>query len=119
MQYSILLDRNENTREVEIQEQARFVKSILEALQIPIEWNPEEPFSVESKIRFRKELDQFKINIIDDSNGGIKIYVETDLIAEWHKPLFKLKKDSSQIDPRKQIYLEMNVRFSSLFEEDI
>lgn len=117
MQYSILLDRNENTKEVEIQEQSRFVKSILEALQVPIEWDPEEPFSVETKRKFIKDLDNYKINIIDDMNGGMKIYVESDVIAEWKKPLFKLKQDKSQIDPKKQLYISMEVDFWSLFDE--
>jgi hypothetical protein len=118
MRYTILLDKNEKTKEVEAQEQARFVKSIIEALEVPIEWNPEEPFSVESKLKFKKSLNAYNINVISDTDGGLKIFVGSDLIAEWYKCSYKLKQDIGQIDPNKKLFLEMTVSFWSIFEKN-
>lgn len=117
MRYTILLNKNENTRNIEAQEQSRFVKSILEALEVPIAWNPEEPLSIDSKIELRKSLATYNINIINDIDGGMKVYVHDDLIGEWKKATYKLKKDPSQIDPSKRLYLEMTVNFWTTFEE--
>jgi len=118
MRYTILLNKNEKTRDIEAQEQARFVKSILEALEVPIEWNPEEPLSVDSKIGFRKALGVYNINIISDIDGGMKVYVHDDLIGEWYKCSYKLKKDSAQMNPTKKLYLEMTVNFWTIFENN-
>lgn len=116
MRYTILLDKNEKTQDIEVQEQARFVKSLLEALEVPIKWNPEEPFSIDSKIEFRKSLGAYNINIINDNDGGMKVFVKDNLIGEWFKCSYKLKKDSTQINPNKQLYLEMLVNFWTTFE---
>lgn len=117
MRYTILLNKDENTKEVEAQEQSRFVKTVLEALEVPIDWDPDEPFSIDTKLKFKKSLSNFHINIVDDMNGGIKIFVNKDLIGEWHKCIYKLKKDLSQIDPRSRLFIEMNVNFWTIFDE--
>jgi hypothetical protein len=117
MEYVILLDKYANIREVEAEEQTRFVISIIEALEVPFEWDSNEPFSVLDKIRLRKVLGQYNISVIDDMEGGVKIYLERDIIAEWKKPLYLLKEDPSQIDHKKKLYIEMKCCFSSMFEE--
>jgi hypothetical protein len=118
MRYTILLDKNEDTKEVEAQEQARFVKTIIEALEVPIDWEPDEPFTIENKLKWRKDLATYNINVISDIDGGLKIYVNSDLIAEWYKCKYKFKKDSSNIDPNKRLYLEMLIDFWSIFENE-
>lgn len=118
MQYTILLDKNESTKQVAAQEQARFIKSILEALEVPLDWNPDEPLSVDKKIELLKILSNYNINIIDNLDGEISIYVNTDLIAEWKKCKYKLKRDLTQIDPKKKLYIEMEVSFWSIFENE-
>jgi hypothetical protein len=118
MRYTILLNKNENTKNVEAQEQARFVKSILEALEVPIAWDSEEPLSVDGKIELRKSLAVYNINIISDIDGGMKVYVHDDLIGEWYKCSYKLKKDSTQMNPAKKLYLEMTVNFWTIFENN-
>jgi hypothetical protein len=117
MQYTILLNKDEKTKDTEVQEQARFVKSILEALNVPVDWNPYEPLSVDNKIKFRKSLNAYDINVIDDQNGGLKIFAKNELIGEWFKCKYKLKEDLSQKDPNKRLYLEMGVNFWSIFEK--
>lgn len=117
MRYTILLDNSEKIREVETQEQARFIRSLLDALEVPIEWNPDEQLTVESKIQFKKSLNIYNINVIDDADGGLKVYVNNEMIGEWIKCKYKLKEDPSQLDSNKKLYLEMNVNFWSIFEE--
>ncbi len=117
MQYNILLSRNEDTKAVEGQEQSRFIKSVLEALEVPIEFDPNEPLSIAEHQRLRKSFKEFNIHVINDVDGGIKITVGDDLIAEWYKCTYKLKQDLSQRDPRDRLYLEMAVNFWTIFEE--
>jgi hypothetical protein len=116
MQYNILLVKNEDKQEVEILEQSRFLKSLLEALEVPIIWNPEEPLSIDAKLKLRKSLNTYNINVIDDMDGGLKVFVDSDLIGEWYKCSYKLKEDLTQTDPRKKLYLEMSVNFWTIFE---
>jgi hypothetical protein len=118
LNYNILLDRREDTRAIEIQEQNRFIKSVLEALGVQIEWTPDEPLSIEGKQNLRKEFSKFNIRTINDMDGGIKFFVGEDLIAEWYKVKYKLKQDLSKIDHREQLYLEMNVNFWTIFEQE-
>ena len=117
MKYKILLNKDDKTKEIEAQEQARFIKSILEAIDIPIQWNPDEPLSINDKIKFRNSLHTYGIHIIDDMDGGLKIFAKDELVAEWTKAKYKLKEDPSNINPNKRLYLEMNIEFWSLFEE--
>lgn len=118
MRYTILLDKNEKTRLVEAQEQSRFLKAMLESLDVPIEFNPEEPLTVESKLQLRKSFSTYNIHVIDDMSGGIKMFANNELIGEWFKCKYTLKEDLSQIDPNKKHYLEMNVNFWSIFEKN-
>jgi|ERR1700733_11037816 len=118
MQYTILISRYENAKEVEAQEQARFVKTILEALEVDVPFNPDEPFSIEEKIKTRKALSFYNITIIENHGGGLKIFVERELVAEWKKPFYKMKQDNSQIDPKKRLYMEMQVNFWTVFEQE-
>lgn len=116
MHYIIQLDKNENIEEVEIQEQSRFIKSIIDALQFPISWDPDVPLTMEKKLDLRKQFDKFSIHILDDMNGGLKIYANTELLAEWKKPFYILKEDINKKNVKK-IYKEMNVSFWTSFEK--
>jgi hypothetical protein len=114
MHYIVQLDKNENIQEVELQEQSRFIKSIIDVLEFPISWNPDEPLTMETKISLRKQFDKFSIHILDDMNGGLKIYANSELLAEWKKPVYILKEDKN-----KNIYKEMNVSFTTSFEKGV
>jgi hypothetical protein len=116
MQYTILLDKHENTKEVEKQEQARFIKTLFDSLEVPIEWDPDEALTIESKLKLRKSLETYNINIINDNDGGVKVFANRDLIGDWFKPHYVLKQDYSQINPNKKLYLEMHVNFWTIFE---
>lgn len=119
MKETLYIDR-EDFRLVEREEQGKFVRSILLEMDVPIDdcW-PEEEYelSVDSRIRLRHVLNMFDINIIDDKDGGIKIYVSKEIVAEWKKCTFDFKLDNKEIDPTKKIYYQMNIEFWSLFDE--
>jgi hypothetical protein len=116
MQYTILLDKHEDTKDIERQEQARFIKTILDALEVNIEWDPNEPLTIESKLKLRQSLETYNIDVLNDTDGGIKVFANKDLIGDWSKPYYVLKQDYSQIDPDKKLYLEMHVNFWTIFE---
>jgi hypothetical protein len=118
MKSVILLNSNENTRQVEDEEKTRFVRSVLDSIGIPLEniWDDDGILSVENKIKLRSVLSVYNIKIIDDSDGGLRLYVDQDLVGEWKKCQYVLKKDLSEIDPSKKLYLEMHVDYWSVFE---
>lgn len=119
MKGTILLNHNENVKQVEDEEKTRFLKSILEQMGVPIQefWTSDAPLSVEQKIKLRNILVTYGIQIVDDLDGAMQIYVEKEKVAEWYKSTYKLKKDLRELDPRKQLYLEMEIECWSLFED--
>ena len=119
MQGTILLNCNENTRKVEEEEKNRFLRSLLEQMGVPIEeiWEDDLPLSIDQKIKLRTVLSTYSVQIVDDFDGLLQVYVEGEVVGSFHKPTYKLKRDVSEIDPRKQLYIEMTITYSSLFEE--
>lgn len=123
MKATILLNHNENTHQVEEEEKTRFLKSILEQMGVPIQefWTSDGPLSVDQRIKLRGILITYGIQVIDDMDGHMQIWVSSDgeneLCAEWFKSTYKLKRDLRVLDPRKQLYLEMEVNCWSLFDE--
>lgn len=119
MKGTILLNHNENTKKVEDEEKTRYLRGILEQMGVPIQefWVTEDALSVEQKIKLRSILATYNVQVIDDLDGHMQIYVEGEKVAEWFKCTYKLKRDLREVDPRKQLYLEMEVTTWSLFEE--
>lgn len=121
MKAIILLNYDENTKMIEAEEKIRFLRSILEQMGLPIEefWSETEDFlSIFQKMKLRNILNTYNIQVIDN-NEGLSIFMEGDKIAEWFRPNYKLKKDFSQLDPKKKLFLEMTIEFWSVFEENI
>lgn len=118
MLYKILLSRFDDTKAAEAQEQSRFLKSILEALEVPIDFDPDEPLSIEKKQKLREDFKSFNLHVLTEVDGGMRIFVGDDLIAEWFKSTYKLKQDLSQRNRQDRLYLEMTVNFWSIFEEE-
>jgi hypothetical protein len=119
MKGTILLNYNDNTRQVEDEEKLRFIRNILDQIGIPIQdfWANDGPLSVDQRIKLRGILTTYGIQVIDDLDGHMQVYVENELVAEWFKSTYKLKRDLQQLDPRKQLYLEMEISCWSLFED--
>lgn len=121
MKYTILLSKDEDTRKVEDEEKSKLIRNILEQMGLPVDefWvNTERALTVEEKIKLREILHAYNVIIIDNLDGHMQIYVENDLVAEWQKPYYKLKTDLRQINPYKRTYLEMNVDFWSVFDQE-
>ncbi|CAB4196533.1 hypothetical protein UFOVP1290_53 [uncultured Caudovirales phage] len=120
MKGTILLNYGDSTKNVEEEEKMRFLKDVLDQMGVPINdfWNTDEPLSIEQKIKLRAILATYSVQVIDDLDGHLQIYVEDELVGEWNKCTYKLKRDLRQLDPRKQLYLEMTVDFWTIFEDE-
>ena len=86
---------------------------------VPIEevWT-EDTLSVENKIQLRSIYRNYSIQVIDYTDGNLEFYVENQLVGKWNKPEYKIKKDLSELDPKKQAYYEMHVDCWSIFDEE-
>jgi hypothetical protein len=124
MKATVLLNYSDNTRQVEEEEKTRFLRGILEQCfegtdvinQIQTIWPEEGLLSVTQKVKLRNILGTYNLQVIDDLDGHMKIYLENDLIAEWFKCTYKLKRDLKVMDPKHRIYLEMEVNCWSVFD---
>ena len=115
----ILLNFDEDLHKVEEEEKYKFIKQLLEETGAPINevWESSNIPTIKERISLRGFLQKFAIQIIDNGDGGVSVYAEKDLIGSWHKPIYKLKRDFSQLDPKKQLFHEMEISFWSIFEE--
>ena len=125
MKNTILINR-EDAKRAEAEEQYKFVKMNLEAMGLNLaEVLPEDyqQFTVEKKIKLRNILDTFKVVVLDDRNGGIKIFIydettkEKEIMAEWKKCRFDLRVDGAEPNPAKRIYMAMHIEWWSVFED--
>lgn len=119
MKGTLLLNYDENTKAVEEEERTRFLHSLLEQMGIPVNefWTGEINLSVDQRIKLRNILATYLVQVIEDLDGHMQVYVENELVGEWYKCSYKLKKDLRQIDPKKRVYLEMEINYWSIFEE--
>ena len=119
MKGTLLLNHDENTRAVEEEEKHRFLHSLLDQMGIPVNefWSGDVNLSIDQKIRLRGILATYNVQVIEDIDGHMQVYVENDLVGEWNKCNYKLKKDLRQLDPKKRLYLEMEINYWSIFEE--
>lgn len=115
----ILLNSNENTRKIEDEEKSRFIKGILNSMSVPLEglWEDDIELSIENRIKLRNIFSNYNIKIIESPDGEVDIYVDNDLIAEWKKPRYVLKRDIVTRDPEKKLYLEMHISYNSVFDD--
>jgi uncharacterized protein YeaC (DUF1315 family) len=125
MKGTILLNHSENTRRVEDEEKSRFLRGLLEQMfeevpevvsQIGEIWTDETTLTVEQKVKMRQFMNTYGLQVIDDGDGNMKVYLEGQIVGEWFKSKYKLKRDPSELDRKKQFYLEMEVNCWSVFE---
>jgi len=121
----ILLNHSENTRQVEDEEKSRFLRGLLEqtfegtpsvVAQITEIWGNDSVLSPAQKVKMREIMNTYHIQVIDNLDGHLKVFADGELIGEWFKCKYKMKKDSAQMDPKKQLYLEMEVNCWSVFD---
>lgn len=127
----IRLASRDNFREVEDEWKWEFIFFVLEAMGIPEDelssCLPEDgdvsKISVKEKISLRNLAHKRDIRIIDDHDGGLKLYVyiqdleEFILVARWSKCKFIYREDPLEIDPNKKIYIEVHADCWTTFEE--
>lgn len=125
MRGTILLNHTENVKQIEEEEKQRFLHDLLVYMGISINdfWESGTPLSVDQKIKLRGLLTTYKVQVIDDLDGHMQVYFIDDsgnyvLVGEWHKCTYKLKRDVKQRDPKRQLYLEMEVNCWSLYDEE-
>jgi hypothetical protein len=116
---SIYIDRDDFST-AETEEKELFIKDVLTKIGIPLEgvWPEDRLETVEDKIEFRKLMDFYNVDILDDGDRGVKIYVNDDVIAEWKKPKYILRTDYQARRPVDRIFYEMIINFWSMFEGD-
>jgi len=119
MDYKVLLAVSTNVEDAKSEEKFRFIRHVIEALNINLDfWDSEEfPLSIETRRKLRQLQNEYDLVIRDDPDGGVEVFCDNQIIATWRQPTFILKHDHSQIDPKKQLYLEMQVGFTSIFED--
>ena len=117
---TILLNASENTSLVEEEEKTRFIRSILEEFELPLEgiWEEDGSQTLESKLKLRSLLNTYGIQIVDDGDGGVHIYCDGIIIGKFGKPEYILKRDLQARDPKKKLFLEMKTSCWSILEED-
>jgi hypothetical protein len=79
-------------------------------------WKTDTILSSDQKMKLREILAKWQIQVIEDIDGHMQIYVEQELAGEWFKPTYKLKRDLRELDPKKQFYIEMKIDTWTLFE---
>lgn len=118
------LASRDNYRKVEEEWKYEFIYHVLSNIGIPKEildgCFPEggiESFTVQHKIELRHYMKQFDVTIVDDRDGGIKIFVEKERIAEWKKCVFALREDPKEVDPSNRLYVEITADIWTIFDE--
>lgn len=118
----ILAVNREDAKETVKQFQFAWIRDILLQTGMNLEGcfpeDEEDDITLEQKILLKNILNENKILVIDDRDGGIKIYVEKELIAEWIKPSFTLHQDLSQLDPKKKLYTCIHIKYWSVFDAE-
>jgi len=118
MKQTYLLDLKENFREVVSQEKYRFLKEFISAMNISIDfWKSDGYLTASERNKLRQTLSSFNLTVIEHLDGRLEIFHEGKKIGEWNKCTFKLKKDLSQLDPKKQKYIEMQTDYWTIFDE--
>lgn len=118
MKRTILANR-EDIKKVKAEEQYNFTVHVLQAIPLPIEDilpDTLDEFTVDQKIQLRKLCDTFGVSIVDDRDGGVMIYVDQTLIAEWKKCLVTLRIDHSEVNPSKKMYAEVHTEWWTIFD---
>lgn len=72
-------------------------------------------FDVKHRLKLREHCDAKNITILDDRDGGVKIYVQIvvdgqavqEKVAEWKKCHFNLREDPEAIRPSDRTFIEI------------
>jgi len=112
----LLVDRHE-ARKIEEEEKAKWIRSVLEKIGVPLDDWPENP----SMANLRKMRDLFRaagIEIINDNCEGIEIYLNDEMVAYWRRPFYKMVMDPRERDVRYKFYYEMHLQCDSVYDQN-
>ena len=113
---TVILVNRHDAAQVEQEEKVKWALGILSFIGVPVEDWPNEP-SMENLRKVRGALKKLEIDI--DSNSGLKIYHQNNLLAEWLRPTYILREDSKELDVKYRYYLEMHLNCKSVFDDQL
>lgn len=122
-----ILASKENFREVISETEFAWVIGILSCIpnldldyldKLLPESGKESERTIEHISALRKLLNDNKITISKDSYDNLVIYLQGSPIAFWKKPLYKIKQDLFNKDKSKRYYIEIDLEYSSVFDEE-
>jgi len=110
---TVLLVNRHEAREIEYEEKVKWLRSILEQIGVPLDDWPESP-SMENLRDMRSLLRHWEIDVINDSDDGLLIYFNNDLVAQWIRPTYKMIEDPKEKDHRYRFYYEMHLNYKDI-----
>jgi hypothetical protein len=123
MKYSVITNYDIKSISSAIEEEKlQFLVFVLDSMGINLDGcfpDPLDPklVTVDHRTKLRDILEKYNILIVDNKDKTFDIYLEKDKIASWKKHWVELKKDFSEIDPKKKIYVNINLECWSVFEQ--
>lgn len=123
MKYNVIANYDPGSiNEAVEEEKLQFMFFVLESMGLELEecfpesLNPK-AITVEHRVKLNELLDKYNISIIDHKDKTFDIYLEKDKIASWKKHWVELKKDFSEINPKRRVYVEIHFECWSVFEQ--
>jgi hypothetical protein len=112
---TILINRQDASK-IEGEEKVNWAINVLKTMGVPVDDFPKEP-TMNNLRKIRGLLKKLEIDLIDDSDAGLKIYLKGKPIAEWLRPTYVLKENLREVDPKYRYYLEMTLNHRSVSDE--
>jgi hypothetical protein len=119
MKFEITADRGDERNVIE-RVRHDWIVNVLQSTGIDFDdcFENEEDLTILQKAKIRKILIDNDVLILDDNDGCVKIYIQKEIIAEWEKPIIKLKIDQSELDRKKKYFVIIEVSCWSVFDEE-
>jgi len=117
MQGEIIILKRDQQLELELKHKSQWIRDILSKIGLPVEdWS--ETLSMNDIRHIRAELKSLEIDIIDDTDNGIEIYYQNNLIAKWLRPRYVLRENPHERNPKDRYYLEMHINCHDVFSQN-
>jgi hypothetical protein len=123
MKYSVITNYDpKSISEAVEEERLQFLVFVLDSMGLdlggcfPDPLNPKN-IKVEHREKFSEVLDKFNISVLDYKDKTFDVFLEKDKIASWGKHWVELKKDLSEVDPKRRIYITIHLECWSVFEQ--
>jgi len=111
----ILVDRSE-APEVEIEERVKWAFAVLEDMGLPMDEWPKET-TMDNLRWIRRLVIKFDVDIVDDVQGCLQIYLKDRLMAQWTKPWYVLRVNPKERNVIKKYYLEMHLNYEVFYPQ--